>query len=257
MYIAKKLGRNQVRSTRDPSFQPGSDADDVVSMAPRTWSSLAVADAVDHLIDAGHRSNPYTQALSAISMKLAQTIGLSDEEAFKIGLAAELQNLGNVAIPDAVLQKTTSLTRDERLLVRRHPEVGADILAGVPAVADLAPIVRAHHEWWNGQGYPRGLKEEEIPIGARILAVVDVYKALTTRRPHRPARSTRTAFDELRFRSGTQFDPALVEGLHLALAPNATLSERVLVDAHNRAYRERMHRPVKGRLVHRSYLSEV
>jgi diguanylate cyclase (GGDEF)-like protein len=246
MYVAKKLGRNQVRSTRDPAFALGDDDEKTTLPGQRrSWSSLAVADAVEHLLDDDHRGSPYTHALCALSIQLAQTMGLSEEESFKIGLAAQLQNVGNVAIPDAVLQKRTSLTPEERAIVQRHPEVGADIVAGVAALADLAPIIRAHHEWWNGQGYPNGLKEDAIPIGARIVAVIDVYKALTTERPHRPARSPRVAFEELRFRTGTQFDPTVVDALQRALAPNQVITERILVDAYSRSYRENAKRPVR------------
>lgn len=238
MYVAKRLGRNQVRSTYDPAFSLGEDQAGETAVQAETWASLAVNDAVEHLLDEGHRSSPYTHALTALSVKLAQAVGLSETEATAIGIAAQLQNVGNVAIPDAVLQKRGSLTPDERAIVQRHPVVGADIVAGVPALAHLAPIIRSHHEWWNGQGYPDGLRDDAIPIGARILAVVDVYKALTTDRPHRSARDPRVAFDELRFRSGTQFDPAVVEALQRALAPNPVISERILADEYGRAYRE-------------------
>jgi diguanylate cyclase (GGDEF)-like protein len=256
MYVAKKLGRNQVRSTRDPAFVLSEDEDDESTEPKQTWASLALSDAVENLLDEAHRSSPYTHALTVLSVQLARTLGMSEEESYRIGLAAQLQNVGNVAIPDAVLQKKTSLTPDERTLVQRHPEVGADIVAAVPALADLAPIIRAHHEWWNGQGYPNGLKDEEIPLGSRILAIVDVYKALTTPRPHRPARTPRTAFDELRFRSGTQFDPALVDAIQRALAPNPSITERILVDAYNKAYRENAKRPVRVVLPRKSFLAE-
>lgn len=237
MYVAKKLGRNQVRSTSDPMVS----ATDAAGEQPRhtAWTVVAMSEAVAHLVDEQHRGSPYTHALTVLSVKIARTMGLSEDEAQKVGIAAQIQNVGNVAIPDAIMQKQSSLTEEERAIVQRHAAVGADIVAGVPALSELAPIIRAHHEWWNGGGYPAGLREEEIPLGARILAVVDVYKALTSDRPHRPARSPRVAFDELRFRSGTQFDPQVVEALQRALAPNPAISERLLVEEYRRAYHEK------------------
>ena len=257
MYVAKKLGRNQVRSTHDPAFEAereGGESED--GAAGDRWSDMALNDALAHVLDDSYRSSSYTHSLTVLSTKLAQAMGLSEEESKMIGIAAQLQNVGNVAIPDAILQKKSQLTDEERTIVQRHPDVGADIVEGVPALTELAPIVRAHHEWWNGQGYPRGMVEDEIPMGARIVAVVDVYKALTTARPHRPARSPRVAFDELRFRNGTQFDPQVVEALQRALAPNPVISERILVDEYSRAYRENNRKPARITPPRKSFLRE-
>jgi diguanylate cyclase (GGDEF)-like protein len=257
MYVAKKLGRNQVRSTSDPMVS-ATDAAGSADGAPRrtAWTVVAMSEAVEHLVDEEHRGSPYTHALTVLSVKIARTMGLSDDEAHKVGIAAQLQNVGNVAIPDAIMQKKSSLTDEERAIVQRHAAVGADIVAGVPALSELAPIIRAHHEWWNGGGYPGGLREEEIPLGARILAVVDVYKALTSDRPHRPGRNPRVAFDELRFRSGTQFDPQVVEALQRALSPNPAISERLLVEEYRRAYHEKQKNLAQAAGPGRNYLGE-
>ena len=142
-----------------------------------------------------------------------------------VGLVGRLHDVGKVAIPDAVLQKPGRLTENEWVLMRAHAAVGADVVRRLPALRVLAPLIHAHHEKWDGSGYPDGLTGEEIPLGARIVAVADAYGAMTTDRPYRPACTPAAALAELRRCAGTQFDPDVVATVELVLATMGTPAE--------------------------------
>jgi ribonuclease P protein subunit RPR2 len=124
-----------------------------------------------------------------------------------------LHDIGKLAVPDAILRAPGRLTEDEWALMRRHPEEGARMLAAIPFLDRGLEVVRHHHERWDGGGYPDGLAGEEIPLWARIFAVVDALDAMTAERPYRPGRSYESALAEIRQNAGTQFDPAVVEEL--------------------------------------------
>ncbi len=125
--------------------------------------------------------------------------------------AALLHDIGKLAVPEHIINKPGKLTPEEFEKMKIHPVVGADILERVKFPYPVVPIVRSHHEWWNGKGYPDGLKGDEIPIGARILTVVDCFDALTSDRPYRKGKSLDDAMALVRSLSGTQFDPEVVE----------------------------------------------
>ncbi len=125
--------------------------------------------------------------------------------------AALLHDIGKLAVPEHIINKPGRLTPEEFEKMKIHPVVGADILQRVQFPYPVVPIVRSHHEWWNGKGYPDGLKGEEIPIGARILTVVDCFDALTSDRPYRKGKSLEDAMALVRSLSGTQFDPRVVD----------------------------------------------
>jgi two-component system, cell cycle response regulator len=141
---------------------------------------------------------------------VARRLGLADEELRRVRQVAELHDVGKFAIPDAILDKPGALTSDEWELVRRHPIVGQRIVAAAPALVDLAGLVRATHEHFDGAGYPDGLVGEDTPLVARIVAVCDAYDAMTSTRPYRRTLSDEEALAELRRCAGTQFDPAVV-----------------------------------------------
>ena len=148
-----------------------------------------------------------------LAAALARRLGLDAGTVRRLRLAALLHDIGKVGVPGAVLRKPGPLTDEEWAAVRRHPEVGAEIVARVPGLTPVAEIILAHHERWDGSGYPRGLKGEEIPVEARILAVADVYDALRSDRPYRPAWSEEEALSYIRAQSGRLFDPRVVEAL--------------------------------------------
>jgi HD-GYP domain-containing protein (c-di-GMP phosphodiesterase class II) len=122
-----------------------------------------------------------------------------------------LHDIGKLGVPDAILRKNGPLTDDEWTLMRLHPDIGVRILQGIPFLKDALEIVRSHHERWDGKGYPRGLRGEDIALGARVFAVADSFDAMTSDRPYRPAMSIETALEELEAGSGGQFWPPAVE----------------------------------------------
>ncbi|MBI4278239.1 MAG: GAF domain-containing protein [Armatimonadetes bacterium] len=168
---------------------------------------LALANAMDarDTYTAGH-----SQRLADLTVAIAREMGCVEEEIQAIRWGALLHDIGKIAVPDAVLSKPGRLTEEEWAIIRRHPDEGARIVVPVKRLHPVIPIIRHHQEWWDGAGYPDGLKEEAIPLGARILAVVDAYVAMTDERVYRAARSHEEAIAELRRCAGTQFDPHIV-----------------------------------------------
>jgi putative two-component system response regulator len=122
-----------------------------------------------------------------------------------------LHDIGKIGVPEALLSKPGPLTPDEWVVLRRHPEIGERICRPLGLSHSFAPVVRHHHERWDGGGYPDGLRHRAIPVGARIVAIADAYDAMTHDRPYRKAFAVSHALEELRDQSGRQFDPELVE----------------------------------------------
>jgi cyclic di-GMP phosphodiesterase len=127
----------------------------------------------------------HCERLSMYAVELGRALGVPDPLVRALRLGGYLHDLGKIAVPDGVLLKPGPLTAPERLQVNRHPGVGADLVRGLRTLDDVRPIIRHHHERWDGSGYPDGLRGEAIPFGARIMAVVDVYDALRTARPYK------------------------------------------------------------------------
>src|SRR5207237_10823925 len=149
-------------------------------------------------------------------------IGLSDDEVQGVKTAALLNDIGKLAVPEHILSKPGPLTQEEFQKIRIHPQVGAEITSGVPFPYPVAPLILSHHERWDGKGYPSGLKGDEIPLGARILAVVDYFDALTSERPYHKAMSLEAALGLLRQESGKALHPRVVAtfvDMYAALAP--------------------------------------
>ena len=142
---------------------------------------------------------------------VGKALHLSKVEMNALHTAALLHDIGKLAVPEHIINKPGRLTPEEFERMKIHPAVGADILERVKFPYPVVPIVRSHHEWWNGKGYPDGLKGDEIPIGARILTVVDCFDALTSDRPYRKGKSLDDAMTLVRSLSGTQFDPEVVD----------------------------------------------
>ena len=153
----------------------------------------------------------HSQRVARMAVSVAQRMGLPKQEIKVIERAASLHDIGKIGVSDAVLCKAGPLTSDEWVEMRRHPRLGYEIVADIEALQHAAEIIHSHHERYDGRGYPRGLKDKEIPIGARIFAVVDSYDAMTSHRPYRRARSHEDAIEEIMRNSGTQFEPAAVQ----------------------------------------------
>lgn len=153
----------------------------------------------------------HTQRVMDLTVRLARKLGVPDEELENVRRGALLHDIGKIGIPDTVLQKHGSLTEDEWVIMKTHPENAHRVLSKIDYLVDALDIPYCHHEKWDGTGYPRGLKGEEIPIAALLFAVVDVYDALTTDRPYRKAWPAHEAIAYLQQESGKHFYPAAVE----------------------------------------------
>jgi putative nucleotidyltransferase with HDIG domain len=172
-----------------------------------TVETLAMA--IDAKDDVTHS---HVRRVQAYALGLARALGVSDEPTLKgIEAAALLHDTGKLAVPEHILNKPGKLSEAEFEQMKRHVDVGADILSLVDFPYPVVPIVRCHHENWDGSGYPRGVAGTDIPIGARILSVVDCFDALTSDRPYRSALSDEAAFDILRARRGTMYEPLVVD----------------------------------------------
>ncbi len=151
------------------------------------------------------------------SLDMARMLGIKDdEELLTVYRGALMHDVGKIGVPDAILLKPAKLTEEEWEFMRRHPALGYRILAQVPYLRPAAKIVLAHHERWDGDGYPRKLKGEDIPLGARIFAICDTYDAIISDRPYREGQSPDAALAEILRCAGTQFDPQVVEAFESA-----------------------------------------
>ncbi len=154
----------------------------------------------------------HSHRVADYAVRLATEMGIDDPDALDvIRKGALLHDLGKIGIPDSILLKPGPLTDEEWQTMRRHTEVGFQMLAEIRFLQEPAEIVLYHHEWYDGRGYPRGLKGEEIPLGARLFAVIDVFDAVTTARPYRTPESHAGASAILRQKAGSHLDPVVVE----------------------------------------------
>jgi putative nucleotidyltransferase with HDIG domain len=150
----------------------------------------------------------HAQRVAAYGLRVAHAAGIEVDPQVEFGFL--LHDIGKVAVPDAILFKPGPLTDPERALVRKHPEIGSEILRHIEFLDDAKDVVRHHHERWDGGGYPDSLAQEEIPLAARVFSLVDTLDALTTDRPYRRASSFAAARDVICSEAGGQFDPAIV-----------------------------------------------
>lgn len=153
----------------------------------------------------------HAERLSSQMESLARKINLPKRALSDLHLLAQFHDIGKVGIPDNILFKAGKLSPEERKVMQQHCEIGQRIAMSTPALASIANWILRHHEWWNGKGYPLGLKGESIPLECRMLAIIDAFDAMTHVRPYRKIMKPEAALAELRRCSGTQFDPALVE----------------------------------------------
>ncbi len=180
---------------------------DLREMFTQTVKALASA------IDARDPSTKkHSEHVSGIAVEIGEAMNLSEPELEQLEWAGLLHDIGKIGIRDAVLLKPEKLTREERILMNEHPVKGEEILKDVDQLAAERPLIRHHHEWYNGSGYPDRLIGDEIPLLARVLHVADAFEAMTASRPYRPIPLTSAeAFEELRRYAGIQFDPVVVE----------------------------------------------
>jgi putative nucleotidyltransferase with HDIG domain len=158
-----------------------------------------------------HETQAHSQRVREYTLTLAREIGLKEEDLVPVGRGALLHDVGKIGVPDSILLKPGKLTSEEWVEMKKHPAIGFEILRSIKFLESAAEIVLSHQERWDGKGYPNGLEGPDIPLGARIFAVVDTLDAMTSDRPYRKALSYQAALDEIRRCSGTQFDPRVVE----------------------------------------------
>ena len=186
-------------------------------------SLLALANALEAR---DHYTRGHSERVALWAQRLARAAGLPDAVADTIGKAGLLHDLGKIGVPEIVLKKAGPLTEVEWSIMRQHPVTGARILAPLEFFGEGAVVVRHHHERQDGSGYPDGLTGDAIPIGARIVAVADVYDALRSDRPYRTALSHEETVARMRAESGRTLDPLLTE-LFIDLAGHGSAERRV------------------------------
>jgi diguanylate cyclase (GGDEF)-like protein/putative nucleotidyltransferase with HDIG domain len=173
---------------------------------------LATIEALALAIDAKDQTaQSHIRRVQVYAAGLAQALGMSANEIQGVKTAALLHDIGKLAVPEHILSKPGPLTQEEFQKIRIHPQVGAEIISGVPFPYPVAPLILSHHERWDGKGYPAGLRGDEIPLGARILSVVDYFDALMSERPYHKAMSFEAAIGLLRQESGKALDPRVVQ----------------------------------------------
>jgi len=217
LYYAKETGGNRtcVASKMLPSLTS--------TATTRTTTEKEVLSIIHTLAATIEARDPYTyghsRKVSGYAVSLAEAIGLPSEKVAVVSTAALLHDIGKVGVPDEVLNKVDKLEPEAWELIRAHPKLSTTIVGHVVSLVSCLPAILHHHERWDGNGYPSGLKGQEIPVEARVLAIADAFDAMTSSRPYRGKLSYKKVLQELKRCSGTQFDPKLVDAfLPIALA---------------------------------------
>ncbi|MCL5771419.1 MAG: diguanylate cyclase [Actinobacteria bacterium] len=164
----------------------------------------------DILFEKDFETAEHTERVKDLAIKLGKKINLSENFLTDLSLLSELHDIGKIAVPEEILLKKEKLSESEYKIVKRHSQSGYNIVRNIAHLSNIADAILYHHEWWNGSGYPHGLKGSEIPLISRIIAIVDAYDVMTNGRPYKNKMSKEEAFEELKKCSGTQFDPDLV-----------------------------------------------
>lgn len=201
----KRYQKKLERKVRDRTSELRTALKDVQHTYQNTLLALVAA------LDAReHETSDHSQRVVEYTSAIAERLGLRGPELEEIGRGALLHDIGKIGVPDAVLLKPARLTTQEWAEMKRHPDIGYQMIQGIPFLSTPAAIVLSHQERFDGKGYPRGLLGEEIHIGARIFALADTLDAMTSDRPYRQGTSFENAVNEIERCSGTQFDPEVV-----------------------------------------------
>ncbi len=153
----------------------------------------------------------HTQRVAEMTERLARAMGFSETEVVHARRGGLLHDIGKMGVPDGILLKPDKLTDEEWVLMRKHPQFAYEMLSPITYLKPALDIPYCHHEKWDGSGYPRGLKGEQIPLAARLFAIIDVYDALTSDRPYRAAWSKEKTLEHIKAGAGMHFDPKVVE----------------------------------------------
>ncbi|MCE9670445.1 response regulator [Myxococcus stipitatus] len=201
----KRYQKKLERKVRDRTAELRSALHNIANTYQNTLLALVAA------LDAReHETSDHSQRVVSYTSAIAGRMGIQGKELEEIGRGALLHDIGKIGVPDAVLLKPGKLTPDEWLEMRKHPEIGFQMIQAIPFLATPSAIVLSHQERWDGAGYPRNLQRQEIHIGARIFAVADTLDAMTSDRPYRKGTTFANAIQEIRRCSNTQFDPEVV-----------------------------------------------
>jgi diguanylate cyclase (GGDEF)-like protein len=261
MYSAKSLGRNQTyifaepdddaRVPRAPISSAGRARAVEIGRQARNAATTALA---SYILPLPHYRGQPSALIASIVVDIARQMQLPDAEIDRIQVAALLHDVGKVAIPEEILEKPSALSTGEWRSVVQHPRIGQVILEQAAALKDAVPIILHHHERFAGHGYPYGLRGNEIPLGARIVAIADAYDAMIHDRPYKRAMSHEQAIAELRRHSGTQFDPDLVNlfcDLYTVTAPKPDPTVLAMIRRQAAPHAEELVLPdVTGRVAH-------
>lgn len=222
----KLLGVIQATNKKDGSFFDSKDLDLFESFANIVALALENANLYQQLketffetsfalAEAVEKRDPYTgghiKRVTEYCLAVADELNMSQEEKESLYLSAILHDIGKIGIDDAILRKPTPLNEEEVIIMKRHPQIGIEILGSIKYLASISEATFSHHEAYDGRGYPRGLKGDQIPLSGRIIAVCDTFDAMTSNRPYRRGLSDEVAIGEIKKFSGSQFDPAIVD----------------------------------------------
>ncbi|MBY0548168.1 MAG: diguanylate cyclase [Candidatus Obscuribacterales bacterium] len=247
LYMSKRMGRNQVHTAADLQFQ---DFRDPNAVAPPTEAQPAapaparrppspdkeediglvpeVVETVKKMAGALYSKSEYNKVhhleTARFAEMVAKVLGLSPKQVEQIRVASLLHDVGLLHVPEDILNKQGQVTAEELKVLMQHPVLGAEMLRSIPALKEICDILENHHECWDGTGYPRGLKGEDIPLAARIVSIVDAYHAMISDRPYRAAMSADKAKRVLKASASTQFDPFLVD-IFLAVLAELEIAE--------------------------------
>ena len=211
MYQSKSMGRNRVTLFSQDSSITG-DGDTYALYLLLHATDMATIEAVASAVDAkSKRYQGFSHDVMLHSTAVGREVNISDEEMRDLYVGSLLHDIGKLGIPDDVLNKQGELTLKDAEILRSHPLVGHSIVQKAPHLKTMLPAILSHHERWDGKGYPAGLAGPDIPLIARIIAVLDSYHAMLCQRPHRDALTPEEAKAEVLRCSGTQFDPSIVE----------------------------------------------
>jgi diguanylate cyclase (GGDEF)-like protein/putative nucleotidyltransferase with HDIG domain len=210
MYTAKGLGKNRVILASEINVSKNKEYQRKI--VDQRWIFNTVLSLTRAVEVKDSYTHSHSEMVSRYAATVASSMGLKDEEVHRVSIAGLLHDVGKIGVPDHILNKEGRLTEEEFHIMKTHPVLGYNILANVDELKDILPYVLYHHERPDGKGYPNGLKKDEIPLGARIIGVVDAFHSMTSARPYRKAPLTlEKAISELQNGKGTQFDEEVVE----------------------------------------------
>lgn len=188
----------------------------------------AIAETLGKLLQKkDYETKEHIERLESLAKGFARILNFSKENLNNLLQATNLHDIGKIGIPEDIVLKRTHLNESEWFTMKKHVEIGYRIAHASGEFAHLADIILYHHEWWNGQGYPQGLKEEDIPLLSRIISILDAFDVMTHQQPYKPAKTINEALQELYLKAGTQFDPTLVP-IFIKMMTNKSVSENYI-----------------------------